>query len=309
MPSDTMREILRDNNMLLMAISRFNIAFGFGEKTIGEVCIENGVDTDTLLAVCNLLSDKRHEGYPIALDCLMDYLKRAHTFFLDCTLPRIRHNLIDAINYSDTDEAAFQLIKFYDDYVEEAKRHMEYENDVIFRYVDRLLRGCAEGGFNISRFSENHSHMASKLRDIKDVFICHYKQKDNARLSGVLFDIVTCEKDFMSHFEVEKCLLIPEIEKLERGVRPGFSDDTAPSGNDQGAPEPDPLSAREKEIVKCVAQGLSNKEIADRLCLSIHTVTTHRRNISSKLCIHSVAGLTVYAFLHHIIEIDEVNPS
>jgi DNA-binding NarL/FixJ family response regulator len=66
------------------------------------------------------------------------------------------------------------------------------------------------------------------------------------------------------------------------------------------------LSAREKDIIRCVAKGMANKEIADTLCLSVHTVTTHRRNISSKLQIHSPAGLTIFAILNHLVALDEV---
>ena len=54
-----------------------------------------------------------------------------------------------------------------------------------------------------------------------------------------------------------------------------------------------------------VAQGLSNKEIADKLSLSFHTITTYRKNISAKLNIHSAAGLAIFALLHHLIEISE----
>jgi regulator of cell morphogenesis and NO signaling len=66
------------------------------------------------------------------------------------------------------------------------------------------------------------------------------------------------------------------------------------------------LSLREKEIVACVAKGMTSKEIADRLCLSVHTVTTHRRNITSKLQIHTPAGLTIYAIANHIVSLDEI---
>ena len=55
------------------------------------------------------------------------------------------------------------------------------------------------------------------------------------------------------------------------------------------------LSSREKEIITCVVKGMTNKEIADALYLSAHTVITHRRNIARKLQIHSPAGLTIYA--------------
>lgn len=62
------------------------------------------------------------------------------------------------------------------------------------------------------------------------------------------------------------------------------------------------LSAREKEILVCVAKGMLNKEIADFCNLSIHTVITHRKNITRKTGIKTVAGLTVYALLNNLID-------
>ena len=63
------------------------------------------------------------------------------------------------------------------------------------------------------------------------------------------------------------------------------------------------LSEREKGVVACIAQGMSNKEIAEQLCLSVNTVTTHRRNISMKLGIHSAASITIFAIVNKIVEI------
>lgn len=64
----------------------------------------------------------------------------------------------------------------------------------------------------------------------------------------------------------------------------------------------DKLSSREKEVLVCITKGMTNKEIADQLYLSIHTVVSHRRNISSKLDIHSPAGLTIYAIVNKLID-------
>lgn len=66
------------------------------------------------------------------------------------------------------------------------------------------------------------------------------------------------------------------------------------------------LSTREKEIVVCVVKGLTNREIADRLFLSTHTVITHRRNIARKLQVHSASGLTVYAIVNKLVELSEI---
>ena len=66
------------------------------------------------------------------------------------------------------------------------------------------------------------------------------------------------------------------------------------------------LSSREKDILICVAKGLINKEIADLYNISIHTVITHRKNLTRKTGIKSVSGLTVYAILNNLIDIKEV---
>ena len=69
--------------------------------------------------------------------------------------------------------------------------------------------------------------------------------------------------------------------------------------------ETEQLSQREKEIIGCVVKGLTNKAIAEKLSISIHTVITHRRNISKKLQIHSSAGLAIYAIVNKIVEIQD----
>lgn len=66
------------------------------------------------------------------------------------------------------------------------------------------------------------------------------------------------------------------------------------------------LSGREKEIITCVVKGMTNKEIADVLFLSAHTVITHRRNIARKLQIHSPAGLTIYAIVNKLVELEDI---
>lgn len=67
------------------------------------------------------------------------------------------------------------------------------------------------------------------------------------------------------------------------------------------------LSTREKEIVVCVVKGMTNREIADRLFLSTHTVITHRRNIARKLQVHSASALTVYAIVNKLVELKDIN--
>jgi len=70
--------------------------------------------------------------------------------------------------------------------------------------------------------------------------------------------------------------------------------------------ETEELTPREKLILKHVALGLTNKEIAAKLFISTHTVISHRKNITRKLDIKTVSGLTVYAILNGIIRMEDI---
>lgn len=300
-----MSELINDNCLLLMVMSRFGISLGFGEQTVGEICKAQNVDCPTFLAVANFVSGKACNTGAVSLASLMDYLKGAHSYFLDFYLPQIRRKLIEAIDCSGTNEIAFLILKFYDGYVTEVRRHMEYENRTVFTYVDNLLKGTLSDSYSISVFESQHNHIDMKLKELKDIIIRYCPEKGNDLLNAVLFDIINCEQDLKSHCRLEDKLFVPTVEKLERSLSIGgavVQDTVQPA--ESGRLEA--LSAREKEIVCCVAKGLSNKEIADSLCLSVHTVTTHRRNISSKLQIHTPAGLTIFAIANRLVRLQDL---
>lgn len=71
-------------------------------------------------------------------------------------------------------------------------------------------------------------------------------------------------------------------------------------------PENSEISDREKDVLRLVAMGLTNKEIAEKLYISTHTVITHRKNITAKLGIKTIAGLSVYAVINKLISIDDI---
>ncbi|HSV89203.1 MAG TPA: response regulator transcription factor [Bacteroidales bacterium] len=89
--------------------------------------------------------------------------------------------------------------------------------------------------------------------------------------------------------------------KIQRKITTLFkSQETEPKLTDQS------LTTRETEVLKLLVKGLSNKEISTALFISTHTVVSHRKNITHKLNIRSVAGLTVYAMLNGLIRLEEL---
>ena len=303
---DKMCEVIASQPSLLQMISRFGIQLGVGERTVKEVCEASQVDTNTFLAVANVMK----EGPSVApfyvdkvhMPTLLRHLRAAHDFFLDFQLQHLRRKLLEAIDCSRQNEVAFLILKFYDEYMNEVRKHMEHENRQIFGYVDRLISGEIVSDFRIQQYSKGHDAMDKKLQELKNIIIKYYTPAEGASsdlLCNVLFSIYNCEADLRAHCEMEDVLFFPAVQHLEERI----ANKTYLPNNEDDA---NALSEREREIIAYIVKGLTNKEIAAHLFLSINTILTHRKNISRKLDIHSVSGLTIYAIVNGIVKIDEV---
>ncbi|MBR3634269.1 MAG: hemerythrin domain-containing protein, partial [Bacteroidaceae bacterium] len=222
-PADKLSYVLQNDYRLLQVMSRFGITLGFGEKTIEQVCRQCGVDTATFLAVMNYVKDGA-ANYPqdvsdISVPSVLDYLRRTHSYFLDYLFPHIRWHLLNAIDCSVKNEIAFLVLKFFDEYVEEVRKHMEYEETTVFTYVNNLVEGSrpqlpAERGHLLSRHNES---INSKLRELKKLFIQYYPQtENNERLNSVIISIYQAEEDLSIHCCVEDNIFAPAVHRLER---------------------------------------------------------------------------------------------
>lgn len=300
-----MSELVGDNYSILLVMSRFGISLGFGDQTIEEVCRRSGVDTPTFLAIVNTMLDPNYElesgEGAISVECFLRYLHNSHTYYLDFRLPELRRKLIEAIDCRHGD-IAFAVLRFYDEYVDEVRKHLQYEETTVFPYVRQLLAGTSKGDYCIDTFLSQHDQIADKLTELKNILVQYYPSEDSFELNGVLFDIFTCEEDLAMHNFVEDHLFVPVVQQLERDRAEGKG------GGRESIAEPvrEILSQREKEIIVCVVKGMTNKQIAEQLFISTHTVITHRRNIASKLQIHSPSGLTIYAIVHKLVELNDV---
>ncbi len=220
--TDKMSDLICENYNLLLVMSRFGISLGFGDQTVEQVCVQQGVHTGTFLAVVNFMDDEccvpddfRKE---LSIEALVEYLRRAHSYFLDFKLKAIREKLEDAFVCPE-DEVARLIMKFYDAYVHEVEAHMGYENKVVFEYVDKLLEGELSEVFNIGVFVRKHNQIETKLTELKNILVKYYPVKaNNNLLNSVLFDIYACEKDLCSHCHVEDYMFVPLIMELEKKV-------------------------------------------------------------------------------------------
>ena len=278
--NDKMSELLTRDRRAMQIVNRFGIPLGVGDKTIDAICRQHGIHTPTFLAIVN------HETYSTEIDLptLQTYLKNAHTYFLEFLLPRLRRQLIEAINPTDqSDQVAMLILRYFDEYVQEIRIHIQHED---------------EG--QLEEHATDDQHIAQKLQELVSLIIKYYPAHSsypfaNELLTTVLLGIYQTEEELQTHCAIEDEILRPAMKrkgKVESGKW------KVESHNQQ-----EELSEREKEVLTLVVQGLINKEIADKLHLSLHTVIAHRKNIARKLNIHSTAGLTIYAIVNKLIEV------
>ena len=307
---DKMISLIRDNYDLLQSLGSFGISLGFGDKTVQETCEDNHVDTYTFLAVVNYTINGYGEfeaDEQISVPTLMHYLEASHAYFLDFQLPYIRRELQESLN--EDDSLARLIMRFYDEYAHEIRRHMTYEQKTLFPYVNTLLEGQPASDYTVETFSKHHGATDKKLRELKLLIIKYLPQDGlhNNQLTATLHDIYDNEAWLRQHAEVEDHIFVPAIRRLEQMTKQqDVSRNISGMVFKSGVQNPDALSDREKDVIISLVQGMSNKEIADHLCISINTVITHRRNIARKLQIHSPAGLTIYAIVNGLVDISSV---
>lgn len=309
-PQDKMITLIKDNYSVLQSLSSFGINLGFGDKTVEETCQINGVDCYTFLAVVNYTINNYaidDDDERISVPTLLHYLEASHRYYLDFQLPFIRRELEESIAGDDT--LGRLMLRFYDEYAQEIRRHMKYEEKTLFPYVQSLIDGHPLPDYNIEMFSKHHESADKKLRELK-LLIIKYLPGDqhlNSKLTAALYDIYNNEEWLSQHAEVEDHIFTPAIRRMEQrlkqdDVTKNISSMVFKGGQDNG----EALSERERDVIIGVVQGLQNKEIADRLYISVNTVITHRRNIARKLQIHSPAGLTIYAIVNGLVDISSV---
>jgi regulator of cell morphogenesis and NO signaling len=307
---DKLISIIRDNYNILQSLGSFGINLGFGDKTVKEVCEDQNVDTYTFLAVVNFTINgyrDKEDVDRLSIPTLMQYLGASHEYYLEFQLPFIRKELVDALD--ENDNLARLILKLYDEYAHSIRLHMKYEEKTVFPYVENLLAGRVSNNYDIDTFSKHHGQTDVKLRELKNIII-KYLPSDglhNNQLSATLYDIFNNEEWLALHAKVEDEIFIPVIRRLEQRTKQNDVSVKISNMINQNPDNSEVLSDREKDVIISLVQGMTNKEIADHLCISTNTVITHRRNIARKLQIHSPAGLTIYAIVNNLVDISSVN--
>jgi len=281
-----MAELLEKDASLLGVFARMGLSFGYGEATVEEVCRAAGIDARSFLVICKVYAQNGWRPGPedlegVDLGVIVTYLSRSHDYYVNVALKDLASGIGRMM--FPCEEAHQRVIwKFFSDFKEELSKHFEYEETKVFPYVNDPAARIALGSYE-----EDHSGVEETLEDLRNLVMTHLPASaDQQEAFKVISGINSLEADIRCHILLEETAL--EGRKI-----------VEPEGDET-------LSPREKEILVCVAKGMLNKEIADANNISIHTVITHRKNITRKTGIKTVAGLTVYALLNNLIEINSV---
>ncbi len=299
--------LVEANYRLLGVLARVGINGSFGEKTISEVCISSGLDPDTVILLCEVYTFPNFKpSMELLRRChvgdILRYMHQSHDYYLNRAISEMEKAITKLLEPCQQKQQDV-VWNFFRGYKAEVKNHFGFEEQEVIPYVQGLIIGQSRPGFSIDRFEENHSNIDEKLGDFKNLVMKSLPAVcDNDIRLDLLVRIYALQEDLKCHTYIEDHVLVPMVRLLENPQR--YHERARVQ--EEEAEEHQELSAREKEILVSVAQGLLNKEIADKHNISINTVITHRKNITRKTGIKTVPGLTVYAILNNLIDINEI---
>ena len=268
-----MADMVATNYDLILMLPRFGIPLGFGDKSVKEVCRDCSVDDNFFLTVCNIYTfdDYRPDDEELSRienSQVIEHLRASHRYYIEERLPHLQHHL-DHIAERVGEQSSAVLKKYFADYCREVRDHVRREERILNEMLDSLRSGSKSIP---EHFQRSHDNIKDKLNDLTQIIYKYLPgERLNEEMMELVFDILQLSRDLEKHAEIEELLLTPQ--------------------------EDYQLSEREQDVLELVAQGLSSKEIADRLNIAVNTVNTHRKSITRKTGIKSVAGLAVYAML------------
>lgn len=277
-----MAELINSAPELLEITERIGMSLGFGESTAEEWCEHENKDCFTYLTICNIAVSENYRPSEPEIEKMhvadvTTFLRNSHDSYLYSLLPELERE-INLVLVGRPDSEKKVISEFFLKFKGELGRHFKLEEEKIFPSLEALDR---KGHGSEKIFRHEHGEIDEKIQDLINLLLKYvsYGSRD-VRVTELLSFLFRFRQDLAIHSRIEDCLILPMIEGK--------------------------LSPREKEILVCVAQGMQNKEIAARFDISVFTVMTHRKNITEKTGIKSIAGLTAYAILQGLIDIESI---
>lgn len=283
--SSKLSDVIIEHYQVIPVISRFGIKLGVGDKTIGEICNEANINPDFFLVILNTFlnedyfPEKRLKDFDINL--VINYLKQVDMYMLNAQIHNLEKHLNAFITISDPNNKQLILIdKLFNKFKQEL--------------ISQIEKGMVDADTPLAL-----------LIDLKSIIIKHISGNFNENMCyAVIFSIDSIQIDLYKHNRIREKVLQPMIKELENmGVEDWKELINADTISVEKA---NVISQRELDVLRLVALGHINKEIADKLNISLNTVLSHRKNITAKLGIKTVSGLIFYCIANGLISGDEI---
>lgn len=216
-----MAELVISNPKLMLTLSRFGIELGFGDHSVKEVCEKSNVHSSFFLLICNLYSN--HNFFPskddlntVDTNTILAYLSTSHRYYVEERIPHIEHHL-DRIVEACPEKFGNTIKRFFKEYKNEVISHFQYEEEIVFPYINSLNDNVSRESFSIDEFKSNHSNIEDKLIDLMNILIKYFPAdilpKERIEIS---LDIMDLSSDLNRHTLVEERVLVPFVELLEK---------------------------------------------------------------------------------------------
>ena len=280
-----MSEAIESHLALVPVINRFGIRLGVGDDTVKTVCEAHNVDPDFFLTIVNTFinedyfPEKKLQNFHLTQ--IIDYLKKTNLYYLQNQLPNIERHLRFFLHASAPANTSLRLLgDMFACFKERLPRRIEADEKEWFPpLLDTAEPKNRRRRPRTKSSTEDDEAIEATLDDMRHIMLKHLAGEYDENLCyAVLFAIDALGRDIRQHNRIRHRILLPMIDD-----------------------ESNRLSEREKDVLRLIVEGLTNKEIAARLYVSVNTVLTHRKNITSKLGIKTTPGLTFYAITHRLI--------
>lgn len=234
--STKLADVIHHNYLLLPILNRFNIQLGFGNKTVKEICSEQGVHLQFFLEIVNSFLDNDYfpetELQSFPLKYIIDYIKRSHVFYVEFKVPQIEKLIAELLEKASVENRqSYKLIQnFFIEYKAELIEHIDKEEDNIHPYVLKLdeaiqnnkvdseLRALVKKE-SITLYADDHDNVEDKLFDLKNLMIKYLPPTEDYSLSNaILYELFRLERDLGDHSRIEEKVLIPKVEAIEKQI-------------------------------------------------------------------------------------------
>lgn len=212
--------VVETNFRLLKVLDYLGVDLQWGDLSISEACEKSGIDSCSTLMICNsqtfrhyIPSDEELEEGDIRN--VMHLLHDSHVYYNTDAFVRLESKVAELMEFFPLSQRKV-VDEFVQEYRRELERHFEYEERVVFPYINSLLDNQRETGYSAEKYASMHDNAVEKLCDLKNIIMCSlHGECDNTLRAEVLLLVFHIEEDLEMHTRVENEVLLPMIRKIE----------------------------------------------------------------------------------------------